>query len=116
MATVPETQALLDELEIPTICAKASLKATMKPFQEKANEMCQQLARTRMLLGLSEMEEPADTISAKFEHFDDQLRTGDRLMTEIHGKIREAGNHFKRMAQTEGEIQVLAGVEGYTVP
>jgi len=115
MSTVPETQDFLDELSTPTVCTKASLRTAMKPFQEKANEMCQQLARTRMLLGLSEMEESADTLSMKFEHLDDQLRTGDRLLTEIHKKIRESEHHFKRMVQAEGEFRALAGAEGYTV-
>jgi hypothetical protein len=115
MATVPETQALIDEINAPTITTRAAVKVVMKPFQVECNKMSQQLSRHRMLLGESEMEEPAESITQQYEHYDDQIRTGDRLLTEIHRKIREASLHFKRMAQSEEELKTLAAAEGYTI-
>ena len=115
MATVPETQAFIDELNTPTVNTKAQVRVAMKPFQVEVNDMCQQLARTRRLLGESEMEEPSDAIRSKFEGFDDSLRTGERLLTEIHKVIRETERHFRAMVVAENEIKDLAEAEGYTV-
>ena len=113
MATVPETQTLLDELFNLSIHTHAELRVWMKSSSEVIKLRGQQLALLRGLLDEAEADEPNGLVYGKLEGMIQQIDAQTRLLGEITKDVRALRVSGKMLAEQALQFRVLAEEAGY---
>jgi len=113
MATVTETQDLLDELAGMTLCSRVDLKAWTKQTAVIVKNYGQQLALLRGLIHDSEDEEPNAVVRAKLEAVIQQVLGQIRLLERIASDVRDVRASIRNLDERDAELRALAVEAGY---
>ena len=113
MATVTETQDLLDELTNWTLCSRADLKAWTKQTAVVVKNHGQQLALLRGLLHDAENDEPTAVVRGKMESLIQQVRAQMRLLERVAADVREVNSSLRNLDDRDAELRALAVEAGY---
>lgn len=113
MATVIETQDLLDELAGMTLCSRADLKAWTKQTAVIVKNYGQQLALLRGLIHDSEGEEPNAVVHAKLEAVIQQVNAQTRLLERIASDVRDVRTSLRSLDEQGAALRALAEEAGY---
>ena len=116
MATVPETQTLIDELTAPSHHTNAQLKTWMKATARIITKQGQQIALLRGQLQEAEDAEPTELVRGKMESLIQQLDAQQRILGNIAKEGRSLRISRQALAEIRIEFNVLAADAGYTVP
>ena len=113
MATVTETQDLLDELTAMTLCSRAELNAWTKETAVIVKCHGQQLALLRGLVHAAEGEEPTTEVRGKMEAVLQQVNAQVRLLERIASDVRDVRTSVRSLDHQDGELRALAEEAGY---
>ena len=115
MATVAETQDLLNELTGMTLCSRVDLKAWTKQTAVIVKGYGQQLAFLRGLIQDAEGEEPVTVIRGKMESLLQQVLAQTRLLERIATDVRDVRMSLRNLDERDAELRALAVEAGYDV-
>jgi len=113
MATVTETQDLLDELTNLTLCSRVDLKAWTKQTAVIVKNHGQQLALLRGLIHDSEDEEPDAVVRGKLEAVIQQVLAQTRLLERIASDVRDVRTSLRSLDEQDAALRTLAVKAGY---
>jgi len=113
MATITETQDLLDELTGMTLCSHEELNVWTKETAQIVRKHGQQLALLRGLLHGAEDEEPTTEVRGKMESLLQQINAQARLLDRISSDVRDVRTSVRNLADRDGELRALAIEAGY---
>lgn len=115
MPTVPETQALIDEMNTPTQKTLAQANADMKAYVPDANALQAQFVIWSDQAQLAEISEPEEALTQKMYELQSKYRAA---LVELEG-IRDRFRHVVQLGRSikaeENEFKALAATFGYTV-
>jgi hypothetical protein len=113
MATVTETQDLLDELAGMTLCSRDDLKIWTKQTAVIVKGYGQQLALLRGLVHDAEDEEPTTEVRGKMEAVVQQVNAQVRLLDRIASDVRDVRTSLRSLDRQGAELRALAVEAGY---
>jgi len=113
MATVTETQDLLDELAGRTLCSRDHLKEWTKQTAVIVKCHGQQLALLRGLVHDAENEEPDAVVRGKMEAILQQVNAQVRLLERIASDVRDVRTSLRSLDEQGAALRALAVEAGY---
>ncbi len=116
MPKAPETQALIDEMESPSLHTGAELKEFGKGAATVVRLAGQQLALVRGLLQEAEESETDSAIRGHLETITQQLDAQNRILGHIAKETRSLRISRELLAGSLRDLHVIAGEAGYEVP
>ena len=113
MATITETQDLLDELTNLTICSRDEIHTWTKQTAVIVKLHGQQLALLRGLIHDAENDEPTTMVRGKMESLLQQVRAQIKLLERIATDARSVSLSLRNLDDRDMELRTLATEAGY---
>src|SRR5690242_20465499 len=115
MATVPETQALLDELKAPSIITAAQINAGVKNFAPGIGKVISEAGVLARLAQDSEIAEPDDGLRALYGELFQKIGAMRRIGGEMERDTRDIVACMREVADVVQRIRTAAAALGYTI-
>lgn len=115
MATVPETQDLINEINTPTQKTLAQANADMKAYVPNANALQAQFVIWSDQAQLAEISEPELELTQKMYEMQSKYRAALVELEGIRDRFRTVVQLGRSLKLLEDEFKAAAATYGYTV-
>lgn len=115
MATVPETQALIDEMNTPSVKTLQQASADLKAYVPDANQLQAQFVVWADLAQMAEISEPEEALTQKMYELQSKYRAEMVELEMVRDRFRTIIQLGKEIKREETEFKLLAATFGYTV-
>ena len=115
MPTVPETQALLDEMKMPSVISAAQINTGVKNFAPGIGKVISQAGVFARLAQDSEIAEPDAGLRQLYEEFFQKIGAMRRLGGEMERETRSVVACMRDLTDIAQRIRTAAEALGYTL-